>query len=77
MLVLTAVYQSDMRKYLPDKDCLTRKTLTQLYQRTQDILDEMGGNSPVLATDYEILEKLARVNDIDYNRTHHKRAWLA
>lgn len=76
MLVLTAVYKSEMRKFLPNKELLNLEILTQLYQRTQDILDEMSGNSPVLAVDYQILEKLARANGIEYDRANHKRPWL-
>ncbi|KAF1979810.1 hypothetical protein BU23DRAFT_106344 [Bimuria novae-zelandiae CBS 107.79] len=71
MLVLTAVYFSELGKFLPDKTCLTMKTLSALYQRTQDILDELSGNSPVLATDYDILDKLARQKNIPYDRSKH------
>ena len=68
MLVLTAVYTSQMRRFLPDKNCLTKDTLTALFTRTQDILKELSGNSPVLALDHEILDNLARLYNIPYRR---------
>lgn len=68
MLVLTAVYTSPMRKFLPDQNCLTKETLTALFTRTQDILRELSGNSPVLSLDYEILDNLARQHGIHYRR---------
>ncbi|KAL5407815.1 hypothetical protein PMIN04_011602 [Paraphaeosphaeria minitans] len=68
MLVLTAVYTSPMRRFLPDKNCLTKEMLTALFTRTQDILRELSGNSPVLSLDYEILDNLARQHDIYYRR---------
>jgi hypothetical protein len=68
MLVLTAVYTSPIRKFLPKKDFLTTDTLTALYTRTQDILRELSGNSPVLSLDHEILDNLARLHNIQYRR---------
>lgn len=68
MLVLSAVYNSPIRKFLPNKNCLTKETLTALFTRTQDILRELSGNSPVLSLDYEILDNLARQHGIQYRR---------
>lgn len=73
ILVLTAVYKSPMWRFLPKRDRLTKETLSALYQRTQDILDDLSGNSPILSLDYDILDNIARQHEIPYDRSNHKR----
>ncbi|KAF9733463.1 hypothetical protein PMIN06_009150 [Paraphaeosphaeria minitans] len=68
MLVLTAFYNSPLRRFLPNKNCLTKETLTALFTRTQDILKQLSDNSPVLSLDHDILDNLARQHGIQYRR---------
>ena len=55
MLVLTSVYNSRLRDFLPAETRLTKDNLTALLKRTIDILEEIAPNSPVLSMDLEIL----------------------
>ncbi|KAF2711565.1 hypothetical protein K504DRAFT_224100 [Pleomassaria siparia CBS 279.74] len=60
MLVLAAVFNSDLRRHLPDTTTLTRQNLSHLYRRTINILDQVAPNSPVLAMDRDILIHIQR-----------------
>jgi hypothetical protein len=60
MLVLAAVFKSHLRNYLPSDTKLTRKNLSNLYDRTIRVLDEVSKNSPILMMDRDILRHIQR-----------------
>jgi len=61
MIVLAAVFQSDLRcKFLPHDSHLTHTNLSALFVRTMNILSELQGNSPILRMDLRILENVKR-----------------
>lgn len=64
MLVLAAVYKSNLHKYLPNQAQLTKANLTALLARTIDILSEVAPNSPILTMDLEILYNVQRQHSL-------------
>jgi hypothetical protein len=67
MLVLAAVYQSQLYTRYPDvlTHKLTKKTLSLLFTRTIKALSDVKYNSPILKVDVEILENVRKIIGID------------
>lgn len=64
MLVLAAVYKSNLHKYLPNQAQLTKANLTALLARTMNIISEVAPNSPILKMDLEILKNVQRQHNL-------------
>jgi hypothetical protein len=64
MLVLVAVYKSQLHRFLPKNAQLTTVTLTALLERTCNVLSEVAPNSPILQMDLKILENVRRQHDL-------------
>ncbi|KAF3031938.1 hypothetical protein E8E12_001908 [Didymella heteroderae] len=64
MLVLAAVFKSQLCKYLPQETQLTKDNLTLLMDRTCKVLGENAPNSPILAMDLRILWNVRRQLDL-------------
>jgi hypothetical protein len=60
MLVLAAVYKSNMYQHLPPDTPLTPGNLNALFERTISALEENAPNSPILQLDLEILRNTRR-----------------
>ena len=60
MLVLAAVYKSQLHQFLPQHAQLTKATLTALFERTCNALNETVPNSPTLEVDFKILHNVRR-----------------
>jgi hypothetical protein len=60
MLVLAAVYKSNMYQHLPSDTPLTPSNLSALFDRTISALEENAPNSPILQLDLEILHNTRR-----------------
>ncbi|KAF2877899.1 hypothetical protein BDV95DRAFT_6112 [Massariosphaeria phaeospora] len=58
MIVLAAVLESQLQPRIQEKTKLNRQNLIRLFRRTIDILKEVAPNSPILAMDLRILEKV-------------------
>jgi hypothetical protein len=61
VLVLAAVYHSNMYWYLPDDTLLTLSCLSDLFDRTISALEEVAPNSPPLQMDLKILQNVQRM----------------
>jgi hypothetical protein len=64
MLVLAAVYKSQLHRFLPKHAQLTKATLTALLERTCNVLSEAAPNSPILEMDLKILHNVRRQHDL-------------
>jgi hypothetical protein len=60
MLVLAAVYRSQLNRFLPEDAQLTKEDLGALFRRTCDALSENAPNSPVLKMDLDVLLSVQR-----------------
>jgi hypothetical protein len=60
MLVLAAVYKSNIYQHLPPDTPLTPTNLSALFERTISALQENASNSPILQLDLEILRNTRR-----------------
>jgi hypothetical protein len=64
MLVLAAVYKSQLHRFLPKHAQLTKATLAALLERTCSVLSEAAPNSPILEMDLKILHNVRRQHDL-------------
>ena len=64
MLVLCAVFKSQLRRYLPRDTQLTKQNLTLLMDRTCKVLNEIAPNSPILEMDLKILRNVRKQLDL-------------
>jgi len=64
MLVLAAVFKSQLFGYLPRDTQLTKQNLTALMDRTCRVLGEIAPNSPILDMDVKILRNVRKQLDL-------------
>ncbi|KAF3029157.1 hypothetical protein E8E12_000380 [Didymella heteroderae] len=64
MLVLAAVFKSQLCRYLPRDTQLTRNNLKLLMDRTCKVLGEIAPNSPILEMDLKILRNVRKQLDL-------------
>ncbi|KAJ4345059.1 hypothetical protein N0V95_005968 [Ascochyta clinopodiicola] len=64
MLVLAAIFKSQLCEYLPKDAQLTKQNLTLLMDRTCKVLDEIAPNSPILEVDLMILRNIREQLDL-------------
>jgi len=64
MLVLAAVFKSQLCRYLPRDTQLTKNNLTLLMDRTCKVLGEIAPNSPILEMDLKILRNVRKQLDL-------------
>jgi hypothetical protein len=64
MLVLVAVYKSQLHRFLPQCAQLTKATLTAVLERTCSVLSEVAPNSPILEMDLQILYNIRRQHNL-------------
>ena len=64
MLVLAAVFKSQLCRYLPRDAQLTKQNLTALMDRTCKVLGEIAPNSPILEMDLKILRNVRKQLDL-------------
>ena len=64
MLVLCAVYKSQLCRYLPKDTQLTKQNLTLLLDRTRKVIGEIAPNSPILEMDLKILRNVRKQLDL-------------
>ncbi|OSS44328.1 hypothetical protein B5807_11072 [Epicoccum nigrum] len=64
MLVLCAVFKSQLCRYLPKDTQLTKQNLTLLLDRTRKVIGEIAPNSPILEMDLKILRNVRKQLDL-------------
>ena len=64
MLVLCAVFKSQLCRYLPEDTLLTEANLTTLLDRTCRVIGEIAPNSPILEMDLRILRNVRKQLDL-------------
>ncbi|KAF1352956.1 hypothetical protein EJ07DRAFT_168669 [Lizonia empirigonia] len=64
MLVLAAVFKSQLCRYLPRDTQLTKNNLILLMDRTCRVLGEIAPNSPILCMDIRILRSIQKQLDL-------------
>lgn len=65
MLILASVYKSKLYHHLPSNTLLTKATLSALFKRTINVIEEMASNSPILRMDLEILKNVQRRENLE------------
>ena len=73
VLVLAAVFKSQLCRYLPGNTQLTKENLTLLMNRTCKVLGEIAPNCPILEMDLKILRNVQKQLDL-YPRVEIPRA---
>lgn len=64
MLVLCAVFKSQLCRYLPRDTLLTKTNLTALLDRTCRAIGEIAPNSPILEMDLTLLRNVRKQLDL-------------
>ncbi|KAJ6192794.1 hypothetical protein J3E72DRAFT_443075 [Bipolaris maydis] len=65
MLVLASVYKSKLYPLLPSDTWLTKSTLSALFKRTINVIEDVAPNSPILRMDLEILRNVQRQQGLE------------
>ncbi len=65
MLVLASVYKSKLYPFLPSDTWLTKPTLSALFKRTINVIEDVAQNSPILRIDLEILRNVQRQQGLE------------